>query len=168
MFARDVVQGHVRACVPSCTFLCVVFVLLCVFRLNTSPPPGAVGVATFHPRYLSFPRLTLRHADGPREVFGMISPLHQCLCSPPYRRGLASPWCSFCGWFAAEPFLPPPATPRYAAGSRAFSAPPPRHTGGTRHVFGGWLLPCRRVCASFNCFFSHVPGSIARPLEVWE
>ena len=56
-------------------FLCVVFVLLCFFRLNTSPPSGAVGVATSHPGYLSFPRLTPRHADGPREVFRMTSPL---------------------------------------------------------------------------------------------
>ena len=59
---------------PVC-FFCVVFVLL-FFRLNTSPPRGAVGEATFHPGYLSFPRLTRRHTDGPREVFGMTSPLY--------------------------------------------------------------------------------------------
>ena len=50
-----------------------------------------------------------------------------------------------------EPFLPPPAT--LAARGR---------------VFDGWLLPCCRVCVSFNCFSSRVPGSIARRLEVWE
>ena len=36
----------------------------------------------------------------------------------------------FCGWFAVEPFLPPPPPhQRYAAGSRAFSAPPPPYRG---------------------------------------
>ena len=52
-------------------------------------------------------------------------------------------------------------------GSRAFSAAP-RHTRGTRQVFDGWIMPCCRLCVSFNCFSSRVPGSIARPLEVWE
>ena len=55
-------------------FVCCICSTL-VFRLNTSPLRGAVGVATFHPGYLSFPRLTPRHADGPREVFCMTSSL---------------------------------------------------------------------------------------------
>ena len=42
----------------------------------------------------------------------------------------------FCGWFAVEPFLPPPPHWRHAADSRAFSAPP-RHTGGMRQIFDG-------------------------------
>ena len=45
------------------------------FRLNIYPPSAAVGVDTFHPGYLTSPRLTPRHADGPWEVFGMTSPL---------------------------------------------------------------------------------------------
>ena len=63
-FARNVVQGYVRACVSSLLFW-VLDLFYFVFRLYTFPPRGAVGVATFHPRYLSFPCLTPRHADGP-------------------------------------------------------------------------------------------------------
>ena len=75
LFARHVVQGYVRVCVSSFMF-CVLCLFCFVFcRLNTSSPSGAVGVATFHPGYLSFPRLTPRLADGPREIFGMTSPL---------------------------------------------------------------------------------------------
>ena len=69
-------------------------------------------------------------------------------------------------WLVRRRAFPAP-TRRYAADSRAFSAPP-RHTGGTRQVFDGWLLPCCRVCVSFNYFSSRIPGSIARPLDVWE
>ena len=54
---------------------CVLYLFYLLFRLNTSPPRGAVSVATFHPGYLSFPGLTPRHADGPREAFRMTSPL---------------------------------------------------------------------------------------------
>ena len=39
------------------------------FRLKPFSPSGAAGVDTFHPGYSSFPRLTPRLADGPREVF---------------------------------------------------------------------------------------------------
>ena len=76
LLARNVVQGYVRACVSSFFyFVRVVFDLL-FFRLNSPPPRGAVGDATFfHPGYLSFPRLTPRHADSPRDVFGLTSPL---------------------------------------------------------------------------------------------
>ena len=62
-------------------FVCHILSFVCCicstlfFRLSTSPPRGAVGVATFHPWYLSFPRLTPRLADDPREVFCMTSPL---------------------------------------------------------------------------------------------
>ena len=65
------------------SFVCCICSTL-LFRLNTSPPSGAVGVATFHPGYLPFPRLTPRLADGPREIFRMTSPLCQRPCSPPY------------------------------------------------------------------------------------
>ena len=44
------------------------------FRLDTSPPSGAVRVATFHPGHLSFPRLTPRLVDGPREFFALFIP----------------------------------------------------------------------------------------------
>ena len=56
-------------------FFCVVIVLL-FSLLNTSPPREAVGDATFHPGYLLFARLTPRHADGPREVYSIISLLY--------------------------------------------------------------------------------------------
>ena len=55
-------------------FVCCICSCFFFFRLRTSSPSGAVGVATFHPGYLSFPRLTPRLADGPREVFRMTSP----------------------------------------------------------------------------------------------
>ena len=60
-----------------CHLLCFVccIVLLCFFRLNTSSPSRAEDVATFHPGYLSFPRLTPRLANGPREVFRITFPL---------------------------------------------------------------------------------------------
>ena len=67
-----------RAMYPSVchllSFVCCICSTL-FFRLNTFPPSGAVSFATFHPGYLSFPCLTPRLADGPREVFRMISPL---------------------------------------------------------------------------------------------
>ena len=90
LFAR---RWYRAMCGPVChlLFSCVLYCSTLFFRLNTSPPRRAVGVATFHREYLSFPRLTPRHADGPREVFGMIFPLYKRLCSPPYQRGLASP-----------------------------------------------------------------------------
>ena len=56
---------------------------------------------------------------------------------------------SLCLWVVL--FCPPPATPA-ARG---------------RFLMGDFCLVCR-VCVSFNCFSSRVPGSIARPLEVWE
>ena len=75
LFTRNVVQSYVRVCVSSFMF-CVLYLFYFVFfRLNTSSPSGAVGVATFHPGYLSFPRRTPRLADGPQEVFRMTSPL---------------------------------------------------------------------------------------------
>ena len=76
LFARHVVQGYVRVCVSYFILSCVLYLLyFFFFRPYISPPRGAVGVATFHPGYLSFPRLTPRHAAGPREVFRMTSPL---------------------------------------------------------------------------------------------
>ena len=50
LFARNVVQGYVRVCVSYFIF-CVLYLFHFVFRLNTPPPSGAVGVATFHPGY---------------------------------------------------------------------------------------------------------------------
>ena len=92
LFARNVLQGYVRVCVSSLSFMCCICSTLFFFRLRKHvPPSGAVGVATFHPGYLSFPRLNPRHADGSRGGFRMTSPLCYRLCSPPYRRGLASP-----------------------------------------------------------------------------
>ena len=74
LFAHNVVQGYMQDCVLS--FLFCVLYLLYLFRLNTSPPRGAVDGVTSHSGYLSFPRHPRRHASGPREVFGMTSPLY--------------------------------------------------------------------------------------------
>ena len=110
LFARNVVQGYVRACVSSFIyFLCVVFVLLS--RLNTSPPRGAVGDAAFHPGYLSFPRLTPHHANGPWEFFLYDFSL---VLAP------AFPFISTRARLALVPFL-------WLVCRRAFSAPPPPH-----------------------------------------
>ena len=58
---------------PVCNLLfycCVLYMLYFVFSAkHFSLSRGAVGAATFHPGYLSFLRLTPRHADGPRELF---------------------------------------------------------------------------------------------------
>ena len=67
LFAGNVIQGYVRARVVSFIYFYV---------SKHLPPRGSVGDVTFHSGYLSFPRLTPRHADGPREVFGMASPLY--------------------------------------------------------------------------------------------
>ena len=64
--AHNVVQGYRRDCVLS--FIFFVLYLFYFVRLNTSPPYGAVGDGTFHSGNLSFPHLTSRHANGPREV----------------------------------------------------------------------------------------------------
>ena len=50
LFVRNVVQGYVRFCVSYFMF-CVLYLFSFVFRLNPSPPSGAVGVATFHSGY---------------------------------------------------------------------------------------------------------------------
>ena len=76
MFARNVVPGYFAGLCVILYHSCVVLVLLCFFRMNTSPPRVAVSVATFHPGYLSFLRLTPRLADGPQEVFRMTSPFY--------------------------------------------------------------------------------------------
>ena len=75
LFARNEKQVYVHACVSSYIFFCVLYLFYVFFRLNTSPPRGAVSAANFHSGYLSFLRLTPRHADGPRKVFHMIFPL---------------------------------------------------------------------------------------------
>ena len=53
LFAHNVVQGYICDSVLS-FFVCLFY----LFRLNISPPRGAVGGVTFHPGYLSFPHLT--------------------------------------------------------------------------------------------------------------
>ena len=75
LFARNVVQGYVRVCASSFFVLCVLYSFYIRFSPKQFPPSGAVDVATFHPGYLLLPRLTARHADGPREAFRMTSPL---------------------------------------------------------------------------------------------
>ena len=88
LFMQHVVQGYIRDWVLSFILFCVVY-LFYFFRLYTSSPRGAVGDVNFHSGYLSFRHLTPRHASGPREVFGMTSPLYYRLCSPSLRRGFA-------------------------------------------------------------------------------
>ena len=63
---------------------------------------------------------------------------------------------------------PPPATTALCGRFYGLFYPPPRYTGGTQQVFDGWLLPCCRVCVSFDCFSSRISGSLARLLEMWE
>ena len=77
--------------IPGILFFCVLHLFYFVFSAKRLPPSrGAVSAATYHPGYLSLLRLTPSHADGPGEVFRMISPLCWRLCFPPYRRQLAS------------------------------------------------------------------------------
>ena len=61
----------------ACLLLSFVCCVCSTFFFPTKhfPARGAVGVATFYPGCLSFPRLTPHLADGPREVFRMTSPL---------------------------------------------------------------------------------------------
>ena len=54
---------------------CVLYLFYFISSTKHFSPRGAVGIATFYPGYLSFPRLTPRRADGPWEVFRMTSPL---------------------------------------------------------------------------------------------
>ena len=75
LFARNMVQGYVRVCVSFFFFYVLYLFYFVFFCLSTSSPSGAVGVATFHPGYLSFPCLTPRLADGPRGFFRITSPL---------------------------------------------------------------------------------------------
>ena len=75
LFARNVVQGYVPVCASFFIFYVSHLFYFVFSHLNTFSPSGAVRVATFHPGHLSFPRLTPRLADGPREVFRMTSPL---------------------------------------------------------------------------------------------
>ena len=76
-YRDNLFAGNVAMYGPVCHLLlfCVLHLFYFVFRLNTPPRRGAVGAATFHPGYLSFLRLTLRHADGRREVFRMTCSL---------------------------------------------------------------------------------------------
>ena len=77
LFVRNVVQDYVRACVSAFIFFVCCICSAFFFGLTLSPLAGLyVGDATFHPGYLSFPRLIPHHADGPRTVFGMTSPLY--------------------------------------------------------------------------------------------
>ena len=90
------------------------FVWYCTFcsRLNTSPPSRAVGVATFHPGYLSFPRLTPPPCQWPAGDFSHDFSLVLALVLPSISTRARLALYLFCGWFVVEPFLPPPpATP---------------------------------------------------------
>ena len=75
LFARNVVQGYVRACV-SFSFFFVLYLFFFVFSAKRFPPMRGCKYAHLPSRgYLSFLRLTPLHADGPRKVFHMTSPL---------------------------------------------------------------------------------------------
>ena len=135
-----------------------------LFLDETLPPlaglyvrrPSIPGIC----RFLSTPPPCRRPAGGFSHVFSRVLRL----CCPLYRRGLASPWYLFCGWFAVEPFLPPPPHRCYAAGSESFPAPPPAIPA----VRGKFLMGGFCLVVGSAYFSSPVPSSIARPLEVRE
>ena len=154
--------------------LCVVFYIICV-----------VFVLLYFPAKDFSPSQGCRCGHLPSQVF-VVSSSNPPSCRWPVGGSLhyfsltlapLFPSMSTRARLAMVPFLwlvcrrdfscPPPPHRWYATGSRAFPASP-RHTGGTRQIFDEWLLPCGRVCVSFNCFSSRVPGSLVRPLEVWE
>ena len=122
LFARNVVQGYVRVCVPSFIF-CALYLFYFFSSTKHFPPPrGAVGVATFHPWYLSFPRLTPAMAM----VRGRFWHNFSLVLAPvfPFRSTKVCLVMVLFLWFVCR---------------RAFSAPPPPHNGGTRQVFDGWF-----------------------------
>ena len=117
LFARNVVQGYVRACVSS-FFFCVSCICSTLFfsAIHFLPsrycrcchlPSRVFVVSSSNPLPCRWP------AGGFWYDFSLVlAPV-----SPPYRREFASTWCLFCGWFAEEPFLPPP---RHTGGMRRF------------------------------------------------
>ena len=165
LFARNVVQGYVRACESS--FFCVSYLVYYLFRLNTLPLRGPVSDAPFHLWFLSSLRLTPATLSARGRFLARFLPCISAfflLDIDKDRLDIAYIYWSFCR--RVFPPTPPPHR-RYATGSRAFSAPPPGTPAVGEQIFDGWLLPCSRVCVSFNYFSSRVPGSITRPLEVW-
>ena len=90
----------------------------------------------------------------------MTSPLGYRMCSPPYRRGLISPYYFFFDWFAEESFLP---SPRYTRGMPQVLEPflPPPATLAARGriltgeiclLYGLRFLPL----VFFACFWLHI------------
>ena len=75
---------------PVCNLFCVCcsFSTLC-FRLDTYPPHGVVGAATFHPGYLLFLCLNPRHADGEFFLHDFSLVLAPVFLSTSTRAGLA-------------------------------------------------------------------------------
>ena len=117
------------------SFVCCICSTL-FFRPNTSLPSGAVGVATFHPGYLSFPRLTPRLADGQVLLHGFSLVLAPVFLSISTRARLVI--VSFLWLVCRRTFPAPPS--RHTGGMRQVLEPflpPPRHTGGTRQGFDG-------------------------------
>ena len=115
---------------------CVLHLFYFGFSAQHFLPPsrGCVGVATFHLGYLSFPRLTPRHADGA----GGFSHDFSLVLAPVF------PSISTRAPLAIVPFL-------WLACHRTFPAPP-RHAGGMRQVVEPFLPPPpphRRYAAGF-------------------
>ena len=119
-----------RAMYGSVSFFifCGLFLFYFVFfRLNTSPPSGAVGVATFHPGYL----FVVSSSNPPpcRWPAGGFSHDFSLVLAPvfPFISTMARPAILFFLCLVCR---------------RAFSPPPPRHTGGTlrRLLMGDFCL----------------------------
>ena len=146
LFVLNIVQGYIRDCVLSCVFLC------CTCLLSAKHFSPLRGCKWCH---LPFRVFVVSSSNPPMPmVRGMFS-ASLLPCITPLLPFVSTKVC-----LVIVPFL-------WFVWRRIFPVPHPRHTGGTRQVFDGWLLPCCRVCVSFNCYSSRVPGSIARPLEVW-
>ena len=130
-------------------FICVLCLFYYVSSAKHFPPsrgcrcchlPSRVFVSTSNPPPCRWPAGGFRH-----DFSHVLGPVFLSIST---RARLAL--VSFL-WLACRRTFPAP--PRYNAGMRQIlepSLPPARHTGGTRQVFNGWLLHCRRVCVSYN------------------
>ena len=165
LFARNLVQGYVRVCVSFCFVIMCFICSILLFRLNRFPPSGIVPSIPGICRLVIYP-LPCRWSAGDfwHDFFLKLAPGFRPMST---RSRLAIVHFLWLVCRRAFPFPPPPHQ-QYAAGSRAISdPPPPRHIGGTWQRFDRWFLPCCRFCDSLNLISSRVPGSIAKPLEVW-
>ena len=74
LFAHNVVQGYICGCVLPFIYFCVVFVLL--VSADHSPPSRGCRWCHLPFRVFVVSSSNPHHANGPREVFGVTSPLY--------------------------------------------------------------------------------------------